>query len=314
MPYEVKMPQLGMNQDSAVIVSWLKAAGDEVAKGDAIFEVETDKATMEVEAATGGYLAGIVAGEGDDVPVGDLIALIVESEADVANHAGVTAKPAAEPEPTFTEHSAEKEPVPEPLAETPQLTTKATVSGKVLASPLAKELAKARGIDLAAMRAQGVDEPIHAADLTAATMGGQSQLSAKVDGSALNALLSRSEETNRATLFCAFAAGGWRSVFGKGDIAIAIQALDGSVTTYTKPDEARDGATAASALRLIDLCDTRLGTYAPAGGGITLTIAKNDTDFTLTLSFSEGTLPFPSAIALLDAIAARIEDPIRQLL
>ena len=92
MPYEVKMPQLGMNQDSAVIVSWLKAAGDKVAKGDVIFEVETDKATMEVEAAADGFLAGIVAGEGDDVPVGDLIALIVESESEVADH---TATPEA---------------------------------------------------------------------------------------------------------------------------------------------------------------------------------------------------------------------------
>ena len=54
MPFEVRMPQLGMNQDSAVIVAWLKAAGDKVATGDPIFEGETDKATMEVEAASDG--------------------------------------------------------------------------------------------------------------------------------------------------------------------------------------------------------------------------------------------------------------------
>ena len=83
MPHEVKMPQLGMTQDSGVIVSWLKAAGDAVAAGDALFEVETDKATMEVEAPVEGFLSGLRASEGDDVPVGDVIALIVESASDV---------------------------------------------------------------------------------------------------------------------------------------------------------------------------------------------------------------------------------------
>ena len=63
-------PQLGMAQDSGRIVSWLKSPGDAVAKGDALFEVETDKATMEVEAQAAGYLTGVAAAEGDDVPVG----------------------------------------------------------------------------------------------------------------------------------------------------------------------------------------------------------------------------------------------------
>ena len=59
MPFEVRMPQLGMNQDSATIVAWLKNVGDKVTEGEAIFEVETDKATMEVEARSEGYLSDI---------------------------------------------------------------------------------------------------------------------------------------------------------------------------------------------------------------------------------------------------------------
>jgi pyruvate dehydrogenase E2 component (dihydrolipoamide acetyltransferase)/2-oxoglutarate dehydrogenase E2 component (dihydrolipoamide succinyltransferase) len=82
MPHDVTMPQLGMAQDAGRIVAWLKAPGDAVAKGDALFEVETDKATMEVEAQAGGYLTGVVAGEGDDVPVGQVIARISESADD----------------------------------------------------------------------------------------------------------------------------------------------------------------------------------------------------------------------------------------
>ena len=56
MSYEVKMPQLGMNQDTAVVVAWFKKEGDKIEKGNPLFEVETDKATMEVEAQKEGYL------------------------------------------------------------------------------------------------------------------------------------------------------------------------------------------------------------------------------------------------------------------
>ncbi len=312
MPYEVKMPQLGMNQDSAVIVAWLKAAGDKVAKGDPIFEVETDKATMEVEATTDGYLAGIVAGEGDDVPVGDLIALLVDSEAEVADHAGTEPKPVAEPtpEPPATPEEAAPEPEPDPVAPPPP----APGTDKVLASPLAKRLAGEQGIDLGALRAGGIAEPIHASDLSTAQAGGQSHLAAAIDSSALDALLERSDDADRTALFAAFVAGGWRAVFGSDDFAVSVLALDGTQTIL--PNLERGGADSSEApeLRLIDLCDTRLGLYAPASGGIALTVARDGPSFALTLSFNEGTLPLSHAIALLDAIAARVENPIRQLL
>ena len=70
MPHEVIMPALGMAQDTGHIVAWHKAAGDAVVSGDVLFEVETDKATMEVEAQASGTLTRVTAGEGADVPVG----------------------------------------------------------------------------------------------------------------------------------------------------------------------------------------------------------------------------------------------------
>ena len=79
MPHEIIMPALGMAQDSGVIVQWLKAPGDAVAEGDALFEVETDKATMEVEAQAAGVLADVRARAGEDVPVGQVIAVIAET-------------------------------------------------------------------------------------------------------------------------------------------------------------------------------------------------------------------------------------------
>lgn len=79
MPHDVIMPALGMAQDTGKIVSWLKQAGDPVKTGEAIMEVETDKATMEVEAQADGFLTGIRASAGDDVPVGQAVATISET-------------------------------------------------------------------------------------------------------------------------------------------------------------------------------------------------------------------------------------------
>jgi len=79
MPLDVIMPALGMAQESGVIVAWHKQPGDAVAEGDVLFEVETDKATMEVEAQGAGFLTGVVASDGDQVPVGDVIARITDT-------------------------------------------------------------------------------------------------------------------------------------------------------------------------------------------------------------------------------------------
>jgi pyruvate dehydrogenase E2 component (dihydrolipoamide acetyltransferase)/2-oxoglutarate dehydrogenase E2 component (dihydrolipoamide succinyltransferase) len=76
------MPQLGMAQDADKIVSWLKSADDAITKGDALFEVETDKATMEVEAQADGFLTDVCAAEDDEVLVGAMIAHISNSAED----------------------------------------------------------------------------------------------------------------------------------------------------------------------------------------------------------------------------------------
>ena len=89
MAHDVTMPQLGMAQDAGKIVSWAKAPGDAVAAGEALFEVETDKAVMEVEAPAGGYLSAVAYGDGAEVPVGAVIARIVADAGEV--EAGVPA-------------------------------------------------------------------------------------------------------------------------------------------------------------------------------------------------------------------------------
>lgn len=71
------LPKLGMNQEEGEIVSWLVSEGDTVAEGQPIVEIETDKATVEVEAPASGVLARIVHGEGDIVPINGVIAVIL---------------------------------------------------------------------------------------------------------------------------------------------------------------------------------------------------------------------------------------------
>src|SRR5438477_10035174 len=77
MPVEVIMPMLGMAQETGKVVRWLKAEGEAVAKAEPLMEVETDKVTVEIEAPAAGTLAGVTASEGEDVPVGRVIAYVL---------------------------------------------------------------------------------------------------------------------------------------------------------------------------------------------------------------------------------------------
>lgn len=75
----IEMPKLGYDMDTGKVVGWLKGVGDSIARGEAIAEVETDKATVEMEAMASGTLAEIVHGAGAEVPIGETIAWLEES-------------------------------------------------------------------------------------------------------------------------------------------------------------------------------------------------------------------------------------------
>ena len=317
MPHEVRMPQLGMVQDSGVIVAWLKSNGDPVSAGDPIFEVETDKATMEVEAAAEGYLSGVRAAEGDNVPVGDLIAMIVEGEGDVEEADAGTS--VAEPlEATAVETVPRPEPKPEKRETSvpaERAMSKAVATGRVLASPKARRLATERGIDLHLLRARGVAEPIHVADLDAAiAVGGNSFLSAVVDPTAFDELLDRSRTADRTRLLASFAAGAWRATFDASSVSVAIRSLDGSLEIVANPDKGGAGEQESPVLTLVDLCGARINGYAPTGAGLTLCVARSAAGYDLSLAFAESRLALSGAAALVEEIAARIENPLLQLL
>jgi pyruvate dehydrogenase E2 component (dihydrolipoamide acetyltransferase) len=145
MPTDVIMPALGMAQETGKVLRWLKADGDEVAKGEPLLEVETDKVTVEIEAPADGTLAGISASDGTEVPVGTVIALVL-AEGEVASVAPAPVAAAGGGAAAFVERPR-----------------------RPLASPKARRLAHARGVDLERLTGSGPNGAVVAADVDAAT-------------------------------------------------------------------------------------------------------------------------------------------------
>ncbi len=143
MATEVIMPALGMAQEKGTLVNWLKAEGEAVTKGEPLMEVETDKATVEVEAPASGILAYVTAAPGDEVPVGQKIAVILAPGEPMTKEK--TKATAASPVP-----SAPTAPPPRPSS-APELQASPT-AGRMVASPAAKRIAREKGIDLSALK------------------------------------------------------------------------------------------------------------------------------------------------------------------
>merc|ERR1719510_1230637 len=110
---KVMLPALSPTMETGSIVSWEKQEGDEIAEGDLLAEIETDKATVGFESSENGYMAKIILPAGSrDIPLGTLVCIIVEEKDDVAAFEGFTADEAAAP-------SAASAPAPEVAAPTP---------------------------------------------------------------------------------------------------------------------------------------------------------------------------------------------------
>lgn len=147
------MPALGMAQETGKLISWLAKEGDEVENGQPLMEIETDKATVEIEAAGSGILSNLTALVGDDVPVGQVIAFILapgEAAPETPLAAPVTHKNSisspnvpASPSPTTAR------------VETPAQGNAFSVNAAMVVSPLAMRMAEEHGIDLALVNATG---------------------------------------------------------------------------------------------------------------------------------------------------------------
>jgi pyruvate dehydrogenase E2 component (dihydrolipoamide acetyltransferase) len=156
----VTMPRLSDTMTEGTVASWLKKVGDNVAEGDILAEIETDKATMEFESFNAGTLLYIGIQEGSTAPVDSLLAIIGPEGTDISGiadnfTAGGTTASAPAAEETKAAPAAEK--APEAAAE--------TSNGRVLASPLAKKIASDKGIQLSQVKGSGENGRIVKSDI-----------------------------------------------------------------------------------------------------------------------------------------------------
>ena len=188
---DVVMPRLSDSMEEGTILKWLKAEGDEIARGDELVEIETDKATMTYEADTAGALS-IVAQEGETLPIGQVIARIGGGGETAADDGSAAEAPARADAPAEASQQAEASgngaPSEAPAAPAPTATveppaaTEAGVGapppsegngGRAKASPVARRIAREQGIDLSTLQGSGPGGRIVKADVEAATTSGR---------------------------------------------------------------------------------------------------------------------------------------------
>jgi len=178
----ILMPTLSDTMETGHLIDWLKQPGDAVKKGEAVAEVETDKAVMDVEAFHDGYLDGPLAPPDTDIPVGAVIAYIVDkpgAERPAGKAKAEQDKKTSEQASSAKTAKAETETPPPAEKKSPEISTqparlplspKPLTSDQVSASPYARGLARELGIDLARLQ-PGPDGSIRATQVVAAALG-----------------------------------------------------------------------------------------------------------------------------------------------
>ncbi|MEO1225981.1 MAG: pyruvate dehydrogenase complex dihydrolipoamide acetyltransferase [Pseudomonadota bacterium] len=183
MPIKILMPALSPTMTEGNLAAWHKKEGDAVEIGDVIAEIETDKATMEVEAVDEGVLGKIVVPEGaEEVPVNAVIAVMLEEGEDASALDGVDVAggdapaeaPAPEPAETPTAQTPPPPAAPQPAAPAPAPApaAKAADGARIFASPLARRMASQEGLDLGQIAGSGPHGRIVKSDIEAALASG----------------------------------------------------------------------------------------------------------------------------------------------
>ena len=324
---EVIMPALGMAQDTGKLVKWLKAPGDSVATGDLLFEVETDKSVMEVEAQADGFLTHVSASDGDDVPVGKTIAMISAT----ADNAVATPVTKVEPEQAPT---PETMPAVVATSSTPS-TASAPEGGRILASPKARRLAAEDGLDLGQLVATGTAMPYHVSDLKTlrdlpassaqtVVMAATKQITARCQQAGSRDFIDWMKADGAITvtptaMFASFASGAWRVATEAPTIVVQLSDPDGEDTylrnaDFTRlsvpaPETDEDATFVLHDLSASFLTSLRLGdTALPA-----LSIGADGDSYLITFEFGSDQMSDAQAIAFISGLARRLADPLHHL-
>ncbi len=177
MASRVLMPKGSDTMTEGKVLKWLKNEGEQVANGDALVEIETDKVDMEVESMASGVLRKVLVQPGETVPVGQMLAIIGKAEEDISSLISANGgAPAAKPPAKAQEAPVPPQQIPQPAiagpAPQPVPAAPAEAGGRILASPLARRIAREAGLDLAVIQGSGPGGRIIRRDVESATAAG----------------------------------------------------------------------------------------------------------------------------------------------
>ena len=153
MATDVILPALGMSQDTGRIVQWLKANGDQVVKGEPLLEIETDKATVEIEAPANGTLAHVSASAGEDVPVGQVIALVLATDEEHVDAPHTEERPVVQSSSNVNGNTSNGTVASAPSVQPAPVNE--AVTRPVIASSIASRIAADHNLDLNLIKASG---------------------------------------------------------------------------------------------------------------------------------------------------------------
>ena len=325
----VIMPALGMAQDTGLIVAWQKAPGDAVAAGDILFEVETDKSTMEVEAGFDGFVAALLAEAGEEAPVGETIAVISATKPDKpvqASRAGASAVlPTVAPAPPAATPVSKAKAAP---ASAPRATAPAAPGGKILASPKARRLALEQGLDLNRLVKAGHPQPYRVADLDVlkslpaqppeTAQAASRRLTAELPSDGFTDFAAWAAETAGLKDAGVLLAGLAGASIGR-DVIVVVESF-GVTRVFSVPIgpfgniATADPATAPEII-LRDLRMSRISSVAlGAEAAPTLTLTQAGDGLAITLECASHHMSAAEAVSLLSNFAGRMEQPLRHLL
>ncbi len=169
MAETINMPKLGFDMQEGLLVRWMKNEGENVNKGDVLAEIETDKATVEVESSASGVVRKLLVEAGSIVPIGDPIAVVGSADEVISEQLSVSSKKVAD-----------EKPLPSAPAIAPVAQTAAAVQeGPVKASPLAKKIARDNKVDLSRVQGTGPGGRIVRKDIETALASNQSAVSSE---------------------------------------------------------------------------------------------------------------------------------------
>ena len=210
MAVDVIMPAMGATQETGRLVRWFKREGDSVTKGEMLMEVETDKSVVEVEAPASGILAQVTAAPDDEIPVGQVIALIVEPGERVSpSEQSIPSAPKAPKSPDTTiagpvqrprrRHTApRRKAAKSPVAAT-EVPAAGPDAGRLLASPAAKRLARERGVDISGVAGTGPEGAVLARDVTSMAPSASAEAGVPVPLSRMRRLIGERMTSSKKT-------------------------------------------------------------------------------------------------------------------